>query len=271
MAGIALTGVAASITQAQGFDTDGRSGVYVQGNGRGMAGTFDENGFRGIAVGPDGKVKQIRSSGANPLFSSATGGIRIGNGAFAGAMSGGTAIGPGGFDPFAFVFGQGAPMVDGVVAEGVGPLRDLTAARRAFRQGRYDDALRMLDQAVSNGTSDAEVEQLRALTLFAVRKYDPAAAAAYRVLESEAAWDWPTLRQMYVHRDTYVQQLRALQAAASQPAASAGVHFLLAYHCLMLDQVDAARAELLKTRELQPESRLVDHLLATLPPSIVGP
>ena len=73
------------------------------------------------------------------------------------------------------------------------------------------------------------MEHLRALTLFALHEYDQAAA---------------------------------------EPTATAGVRFLLAYHCLMLHQVDAAREALTNTRQLQPENQLVPRLLASLPPSV---
>jgi hypothetical protein len=104
-----------------------------------------------------------------------------------------------------------------------------------------------------------------------MQKYDQAADSAFAVLESRAEWDWTTLRQMYTSREVYVEQLRRLQAAAGEPQASAGVHFVLAYHYLMLDQADAARAELIKTRQLQPDNPLVDPLLASLPPAVSGP
>ena len=118
---------------------------------------------------------------------------------------------------------------------------------------------------------DIEAEQMKALALFAMQKYEQAAASAYTVLKADAAWDWTMLRQMYPSREMYVQQLRTLQASAGQPTASAGVHFLLAYHWLMLDQMDAARAELIKTRQLQPDNQLVGDLLASLPPAVVEP
>jgi hypothetical protein len=271
--GITLVGLVDATAQAQVFGTDGRSGVYVQGNGQGMAGTFDESGFHGIAVGPNGKVQRFSGDSSTRFQNGGTGVVRNGAKTFSGAMTGGTAIGPGGFDPFAFVFGHSAPMAGGGVAAFAGPSPDqeLADAKRALRQGRYEDVIGIVERVMNGSRGGVEAAQIRALALFAMQKYDQAAADAYRVLQSEAAWDWQALRQMCASRPIYVQQLRSLQAAAAQPMASAGVHFLLAYHCLMLDQSDAARAELVKTKQLQPENRLVDHLLASLPPSLAGP
>jgi hypothetical protein len=273
--GITLAALGTTSTPAQVFSTDGRSGVYVQGNGQAMAGTFDEKGFRGIAVGPDGKARRIEGQSPNPFSTSPrekSGVVRTpdSHGPFAGAVAGRAPIAPGGFDPFAFVFGQSAPMPGVGIAAFAGPMpsEELKMAKRAFRQGRYEDSLRIIQRAIDDGVVDIEAEQLRALTLFAMQEYDQAAASAYTVLESGAQWDWPTLQGMYSTRETYIEHLRALRAAAAEPTAMAGVHFLLAYHCLMLHQVDAAREALINTRQLQPENQLVPRLLASLPPSV---
>lgn len=273
--GITLAALGTTSTPAQVFSTDGRSGVYVQGNGQAMAGTFDEKGFRGIAVGLDGKARRIEGPSANPFATGhrqTIGTVRTSRtgGAMAGAMAGQAPIAPGGFDPFAFVFGQSAPMPGAGIAAFAGPMpsEELKVAKRAIRQGRYEDSLRIIQRAIDDGVVDIQVEQLRALALFALHEYDQAAAAAYTVLESGAQWDWPTLQGMYPNRETYLEHLRTLRAAAAEPTATAGVHFLLAYHCLMLHQVDAAREALINTRHLQPENQLVHRLLATLPPSV---
>jgi len=68
LVGITLAGIAANSSPAQVFSSNGRSGVYVQGNGQGMAGTFDENGFHGIAVGPDGRVRRFEGHQPNPFL-----------------------------------------------------------------------------------------------------------------------------------------------------------------------------------------------------------
>ncbi len=273
--GITLTALGTTSTPAQVFSTDGRSGVYVQGDGQAMAGTFDEKGFRGIAVGPDGRARRIEGPSSNPFATDQRqtfGTVRTPHrsGAMAGASAGRAPIGPGGFDPFAFVFGQSGPMPGMGIGAYAGPMpRDeLKTAQRAFRQGRYDDTLRIIERAIDDGMVDIEVEQLRALTMFALQEYDQAAASAYTVLESGAQWDWPTLQKMYPHRETYIEHLRSLRIAAAEPTATASVHFLLAYHCLMLHQVDAAREALINTRQLQPENQLVHRLLESLPPTI---
>jgi tetratricopeptide (TPR) repeat protein len=203
--------------------------------------------------GPGGNAKLARPRG----------------GAFAGAAAGEAISHPGSFDPFEFVFGRSAGAADGVALEE--PDLALNTARRAFRMGRYDEALAAAEQADRMFPGDSEIEQIRALILFAQKKYDAAAAPVWNVLNRGKVWDWPSLREMYPSQEKYVEHLRALQAASAEANATAGVHFLLAYHGIVLNQVDAARRALMKTREMQPNNRLVDELLTQLPPTLERP
>ena len=45
--------------------------------------------------------------------------------------------------------------------------------------------------------------------LFALKRYDEAAAALYAVLSVGPGWDWTTLISLYADPETYTQQLRA--------------------------------------------------------------
>jgi hypothetical protein len=268
---ITLIAFSTASAQTQVYSSNGRAGVYVQGNGQGMAGTFDENGFHGIAVGSDGRVRRIEPSKVNPFATGQPADVGVvgsTRGAFAAA--GRIPANAGGFDPFAFVFGNGSTFpASGVGAVAVPqPHQDLDTAKRAFRQGRYEDAAGIIDRMQQQGLGSVQAKQIRSLARFALQDFAPAAADAYDVLADEAAWDWASLRRMYSDRETYVQQLRHLQTAARHPEASASHHFLLAYHYLMLDQTDAARTQLVRTRQMQPENRLAERLLASLPPSI---
>jgi hypothetical protein len=266
--GLAVASLSVGTASAQVFGTNGPAGVYVEGNGRAMAGTFDENGFRGIAVGEDGRVRRMNSRQfpqANPFTTQET---PFDDGA-PGAMASPTAIGPGGFDPFAFVFGQSAPRPGFAAAAASGfPRADATAARRAFRRGEVEQALQLSEQAVAANPDDMDALQLQALASFALGQYDQAAAAAHTVLAADAAWDWATLRRMYPDTATYLAQLRALREHTRQEPDSVAAHFLLAYHYLMIQKVDEAREELVCVKELQPTIPLVERILQSLPPSI---
>jgi hypothetical protein len=273
---VTLLALAIPTTQAQTTVVAGQRGVYVQGNGQGVAGMLDENGFRGIVVGPDGRVRQItgQPSAVNPFLKPAGPSgkgksARMHSSAFAGAAVGETFSQPGSFNPFEFVFGRSAGAMGGMEMEE--PISELNMARRAFRMGQYDVALAATEKAAQVRPGAADIEQMRALILFAQKKFEAAAAPVWTVMNGGMVWDWPSLREMYPSQEKYVEHFRVLQAAAADANATAGVHFVLAYHCIVLDQVDAARRELIKTRELQPDNRLVDELLAQLPPSIERP
>jgi tetratricopeptide (TPR) repeat protein len=258
---------------AQSTIVAGRGGVMVQGRGQAAAGTFDEHGFRGIVVGPDGKVRAVERKAVqdNPFLVPKRAGHPAAPrpGAMAGAAAGNAVPPRGTFDPFDFVFGRPGGFSGAWASDE--PPAELVAARRLFRLGQYDDALKSADQAEKTWPADPEIEQVRGLILFAQQKYDEAAAPAYSVLQARMAWDWTMLRDWYPSRDTYIQQLRALQERAERVDATAAAHFLLAYHCIMLDQVDTARRELIKVRSLQPDNRLVNELLDELPPSVARP
>ena len=270
---ISVLSLAAQNAQSQVFGSNGRSGVYVQGNGQGFAATYDKDGMHGVMVGPDGKVKRINGRDNNP-FSNATGNSTFGrNGAFAGAVAGGAMAGrganiaPGGFDPFSFVFGGGS---GGVASMFAGPQGNQEAelAERTFRAGRYDEALALAKRAVRLEPANSDAIQVQGLAHFALAQYEQAAASAYEVLDNRTQWDWSSLRNMYVDTATYLNQLRQLEEAANRTDASAGQHFLLAYHYLMLDKSDNARTQLQHTLRIQPENRLAEEILGLLPPQI---
>jgi hypothetical protein len=259
--------IASKSADAQIFGGEISSGVYTQSDGQGVAGVFDDDEFHGIMVGPNGKVRRFNHS-PNPFRKFF--GKKGGNGVVAGAAAGtGLRLGPDGFDPFDFVFG-GAASSGGAARLFTQPPHnsDIDAAKAAFRGGCYDDALRAAQRLVGAEEVSAEAFQLEALCHFAVRQYEAGAAAAYEALRRGTRWKWATLRAMYPETSTYLAQFRELEAAAGRATGSSATHFLLAYHYLMLDKSDHARAELELTARLQPQDQLVKELLDSLPPQI---
>src|SRR5262249_50736133 len=63
-------------------------------------------------------------------------------------------------------------------------------ASAAFVRGAYAEAQRLAEQAIEKLPGDATLHEFRALTLFAQRKYQEAAAAIYAVLAAGPGWDW---------------------------------------------------------------------------------
>ncbi len=98
----------------------------------------------------------------------------------------------------------------------------------------------------------AVVHEFRALCLFALKRYDEAAAVDYAVLTAGPGWNWSTLVGLYPDVDTYTNQLRALEAYVRTNPSSASGQFLLAYHYLAQGNNDAAGTRFQKVVELGP-------------------
>ena len=88
--------------------------------------------------------------------------------------------------------------------------------------------------------NDPTLHEFRALTLFALKRYDEAAAPLYAVLSVGPGWDWTTLISLYADPETYTQQLRALESLLHPEPESAAAHFVLAYQYLTEEHAEAA-------------------------------
>ena len=95
-----------------------------------------------------------------------------------------------------------------------------------------------------------------ALTLFALKRYDEAAAALHAVLSVEPGWDWTTLIKRYGDPETYTRELRALEAFSAENPKSAPAYFVLAYHYLTAEFADAAVGRLKLLTAVEPRDAL---------------
>ena len=109
--------------------------------------------------------------------------------------------------------------------------------------------------------NDAALHEFRALCLFALKRYDEAAAVLYAVLSVGPGWDWTTLISLYGDPETYTQQLRALESYCSQHPQSAAARFVLAYHYLTQGHAEAAVRQLKIVQQLQPKDQLTAQLI----------
>ncbi len=141
------------------------------------------------------------------------------------------------------------------------------AGRTAFKQGNYTDALSQADSALVKLPNDTTLHEFRALCLFALKRYDEAAAALYAVLSVGPGWDWTTLIGLYPDIDTYTAQLRALEDYCRPHTDSASARFVLAYHYLTQGYTDAAVNVLKQVVALKPGDALSTKLLRQLDPS----
>jgi hypothetical protein len=140
-----------------------------------------------------------------------------------------------------------------------------TAARAAFRNQDYSTALNEANLALAKMPGDPGLHEFRALVLFALGQYKPAAAAIHSILAVGPGWNWTTMIGLYGD-DTaiYTKQLRALESDIVANPDSSADHFLLAYQYLSCNQTDAAAGQLQKVVELTPKDQLAPQLLATI-------
>ncbi len=131
-----------------------------------------------------------------------------------------------------------------------------STARDSFKAGDYQRALDLADQVLKQTPNAPIVHEFRALVLFALKRYDEAAAVAYAVLSAGPGWNWSTLAGLYPDVETYTNQLRALEAYAQSNPGSASPQFLLGYHYLVEGHNDAAAAQFEKVTQIQPNESL---------------
>jgi hypothetical protein len=128
--------------------------------------------------------------------------------------------------------------------------------REAFKAGDYARALSLTEQALKTMPGDATLHEFRALCLFALKRYDEAAATLYAVLSAGPGWDWTTMISLYPSADVYTGQLRSLEAFSQKNPSSASAHFVLAYHYLSQGNNDDAVGQFQRVVQLQPSDTL---------------
>ena len=141
------------------------------------------------------------------------------------------------------------------------------AGRASFKHGNYTDALQQVNTALAKLPNDTTLHEFRALCLFALKRYDEAAAALYAVLSVGPGWDWTTLIGLYPDIDTYTAQLRTLEDYCRSHTDSASARFVLSYHYLTQGHTDAAVNILKQVVALKPGDALSAKLLRQLDPS----
>jgi tetratricopeptide (TPR) repeat protein len=137
-------------------------------------------------------------------------------------------------------------------------------ARQSFLQGNYADALQQTDSALAKLPNDTTLHEFRAVCLYALGRYDEAAATLYAVLSVGPGWDWTTLISLYPNVEVYTAQLRALEDYVLSHPESATSRFVLAYHYLTQGHTDAAVNMLKQVVALKPNDTLSSKLLRQL-------
>jgi predicted Zn-dependent protease len=131
-----------------------------------------------------------------------------------------------------------------------------SAARDAFKVGDYQRALDLTDQVLKDTPNVPVVHEFRGLCLFALRRFDEAAAVEYAVLSAGPGLNWTTLVGLYPDVDTYTSQIRALEASVRSNPNSPATQFLLGYHYLVQGHQDEAASRFENVTKLQPTDQL---------------
>jgi tetratricopeptide (TPR) repeat protein len=131
-----------------------------------------------------------------------------------------------------------------------------SAARDAFKAGDYQRALDLSDQVLKQTPNVPVVHEFRALTLFAMKRYNEAAEADYAVLSAGPGWNWSTLVGLYPNVDVYTDQLRSLEAQVKSNPNDPSAEFLLGYHYMIQGHTEEAAGRFEKVTQLVPKDEL---------------
>ena len=141
------------------------------------------------------------------------------------------------------------------------------SARDAFKQNDFGRALTLADQALAQLQNDPVIHEFRGLCLFALKRYDEAAAVTYAVLSAGPSWDWATMINLYSGIDVYTTQLRELESYVKLKPDSAAAQFELAYLYLSQGAKEAAGKQFALVAKQQPADTLSAQLAKTLDPT----
>jgi tetratricopeptide (TPR) repeat protein len=140
-----------------------------------------------------------------------------------------------------------------------------------FKSGDYRSALGEFDAALEELPGDPVVHEVRALALFALGEYQPAAAALNSFLSSAPGMDWTTMSSLYGSVDEYQAQLSKLEEYCRSHPGDAPAYFVLAYHYLAIGSKDAAVDALKVVVENQPKDTTAKRMLDSLAPPAQTP
>ncbi|MCE3016924.1 MAG: hypothetical protein LW870_13780 [Pirellula sp.] len=136
-----------------------------------------------------------------------------------------------------------------------------------FRSGQYISALTDFNTSIKELPGDPVVHEVRSLALFAIGDYTKAAAGLNSLLSSAPGMDWTTMSGLYGEPEDYTTQLRKLEKFCKQNPNDAGAYFVLAYHCLVTGQKDAAVNALKVVVKNQPKDVTAMRMLEAMAPS----
>lgn len=135
-----------------------------------------------------------------------------------------------------------------------------------FKAGDYGGALQKFDQALRDIPNDPVIHEVRALSLFALGRFQEAGAALNALLATSPGMDWTTMSGLYGDPAAYTAQLRALEAHCRANPDDAAAMFALAYHYLVIGQQESAVTVLKHIVKIQPKDVVAARMLQSLVP-----
>jgi hypothetical protein len=134
-------------------------------------------------------------------------------------------------------------------------------AVRAFEQGDYKTALRMVGHAEVDDPNNANVHLLATLAMFALGDYRGAAVEVHGFSNDREMPTWDSVYAFYGDLKPYTRQLRALEKHVKAHSSAPDARLLLGFMYLVGGYRDAAAKELQAAQKLAPRDRFAAQLL----------
>lgn len=134
----------------------------------------------------------------------------------------------------------------------------------AFHDGNFVVALNKFDTAMHRLSGDPVLHEMRALTYFALGKFQESAAVLNALLATSPGMDWTTMSGLYGDIELYTQQLRRLESHIDSNPKDAAALFVLAYHYLVTGHLEDAIELLADVVQLQPNDTTASQMLSAL-------
>jgi len=137
----------------------------------------------------------------------------------------------------------------------------ITQAKSSFQNEKYLEAVEATNKWVELAPKSTDALQLRSLSYFAMGEYKLAARDAYSAILNGPIWTRAALKDLYTDASGHSRDLSWLRAAAQEQTETLHVHFLLAYHNLVLGNLGAGAKSLETVLRIKPNEPVSSRLL----------
>lgn len=134
-------------------------------------------------------------------------------------------------------------------------------AKSSFQNKKYLDAVAASTKWIELAPKSTDALQLRSLSYFAMGEFKLAARDAYTSILTGPIWTRVALKELYTDASGHTRDLSWLRAAADEQPQSLHVHFLLAYHNLLLGNLNSGAKNLETVLKIKPNEPVASRLL----------